>query len=96
MFSTFAPARRLGVRMEESWLKSKAESMVGGTSGSIGSDPRVMFPESWSSNLTLAANQAVLAHRLGKSRLDNAFVLIEGHPVPIEKLGPLWQFLLSN
>ncbi|MGA3125271.1 MAG: hypothetical protein ABSD13_01025, partial [Candidatus Korobacteraceae bacterium] len=73
-----------------------AESMVGGTSGSIGSDPRVMFPESWSSNLTLAANQAVLAHRLGKSRLDNAFVLIEGHPVPIEKLGPLWQFLLSN
>ncbi|MGA3129114.1 MAG: hypothetical protein ABSD13_20670, partial [Candidatus Korobacteraceae bacterium] len=51
-------------------------------------DPRVMFPESWSSNLTLAANQAVLAHRSGKSRLDNAFVLIDvyvadicpGHP----------------
>jgi acyl-CoA synthetase (AMP-forming)/AMP-acid ligase II len=66
--------------MEESWLKSKAVSMVGGTSGSIGSDQRVMFPESWSSNLTLAANQAVLAHRLGKSRLDNAFVLIDGPP----------------
>jgi hypothetical protein len=30
-FSTFAPARRLDVRMEESWLKSKAVSMVGGT-----------------------------------------------------------------
>jgi hypothetical protein len=30
-FSTFAPARRLDVRMEESWLKSKTVSMVGGT-----------------------------------------------------------------
>ena len=49
-FSTFAPARRLDVRMEESWLKSKAVSMVGGTRCSTGSDQRVMFPESWSSN----------------------------------------------
>jgi hypothetical protein len=31
LFSTFAPAQRLDVRMEESWLKSKAVSMVGVT-----------------------------------------------------------------
>ncbi|HVJ06231.1 MAG TPA: hypothetical protein VM578_11210, partial [Candidatus Saccharimonadales bacterium] len=47
---------------------------------STGSDQRVMFPESWSSNLTLVAIQAALAHRSGKSRLDNAFVLIDGAP----------------
>jgi len=37
-FSTFAPARRLDVRIEESWLKSKAVSMVGGT----GAPPEVI------------------------------------------------------
>ncbi len=31
MFSTFAPARRRDVRIEESWSKFAAVSMVGGT-----------------------------------------------------------------
>jgi len=39
----FAPARRLEVRMEESWLKSKAVSMIGGTRCSTESDPRDVF-----------------------------------------------------
>ena len=36
------------------------------------------LPESWSS--TFSGNDAVLNHRTEKVCLDNAFVLIEGHP----------------
>ena len=65
LFSTFAPARRLDVRMEESWPQFEAVSMVGGTNAPPRSDQRVMFPESWSSNLTLAETQRCEKHRTG-------------------------------
>src|SRR5437763_17044615 len=55
-----------------------AESMVGGTLSFHRKVIRVKFPESCSSLLSGKFSGA--SHRLGKLCLDNAFVLIEGHP----------------
>jgi hypothetical protein len=58
-----------------------AVSMVGGASKEERSTEKgcsVNLPEPWSS--TSLERQAVLTHRCGVVRLDNAFVLIEEHP----------------
>src|SRR5271165_176361 len=79
-FSTFAPATAAGCSHKASWLKAKAVSMGGGTSGSTATEQRVMFQSLGPHNPTLASDPAVLAHREGNLALDNAFVLIDGAP----------------
>ncbi len=55
-----------------------AVSMVGGAQLPAVWRCSVNLPELWSS--TPLADQAVQPHRPGYLRLDNAYVLIEGHP----------------
>src|SRR5207249_3764188 len=46
---------------------------------------QVRFPESWSS--TFSGEKAVLTHRPGYFCLDNAFALIDGHPLsPLKRI----------
>src|SRR5579863_1463818 len=67
----------IGVRIEESWSWYKAVSMVGGTLRQ-----KLIHRESFRASvlqLTLATTRCQ-NHCTGILCLDNAFVLIEGHP----------------
>ena len=80
---------RLGVRIEESWPNSMAESMVGGT-GSTQSDStmtreELRSPNPWLSRAALRSSRKIYG-------LDTAFVLIDGTKKPGHVILVLYDF----